>query len=514
MDPAIIQLQTDFIDALEFLDPVIQDRSSKSPRLYIDKIKRGAYQLGSGIVKNKYRFYSNMDDQSGLTSWRNIQVSTPAEGEDPGINGCTYDPKLVTQGTQKLEWTGFETSRRTEDVCLKDIKYKWQFQQQLKLYFGFLSEITLQVWEQFARENYLKMCSDESQLYVLAEGAPNGTPVSAVYDPFTSSEMTVPITTVGKLEWSFLAWWQMYYGLQVPEASMGTKNGIPTFAVVLHPFDVDEMIRSDASIREDFRYYESAVLIDGVGSVQHYRGWAIIPDMTAPRFSVKTVGASTMVLKREAPFITEAITTGNRMVVNPAYLNAQYALGVIFLDKVFQILVPPSGPSSAGGGTAFGSQPNLMGDFRWLNIPNREDNLLEEIGFYFARYEAFTEPLDYSNEASAFLYKRCPQTEIVLCAPCDGGTSTDKTITAASRVVLDGETASLYTQVEITLSACLDCEAPAAIGIDYGGGSTPDVTGIIVSDANAPTYIVGFATAANYVDAATIVANTSQINCS
>ena len=84
---------------------------------------------------------------------------------------------------------------------------------------------------------------------------------------------------------------------------------------------------------------------------------------------------------------------------------------------------------------------------------------------------------------------------------------------AAERVVLDGETASLYTQVQVTLDACLDCEAPAGIGIDYGGGSTADVTGIIVSDANAPTYIIGFATAANYVDAATIVAETSDIDC-
>ena len=244
-----------------------------------------------------------------------------------------------------------------------------------------------------------------------------------------------------------------------------------------------------------------------------YKGWAIIPDMLAPRFKVKTVGASTLVLERVSPFTTQAVTTGNRQVVNPDYLNAQYALGVIFLDKVFQVRTPPAGPVSPGGGTNFGAQPNLMGEATFLNIQDRETNLLKEIGFYFMRYEAFDEPLEYSNEATAFLYKRCPQVEISLCEPCDGGTDGAKTITAASRVVIDGESASSYTQVEVTLSACLDCEAPASVGIDYSGGSTADVTGVIVSDANAPTYIIGFADAADYVDAAAIVANTSTIDC-
>ena len=513
MDPNIESLELDFIDALEFLDPMILDRSQTTPRLWVDKIKRGAYQLGSGIVKNKFRFYSNMDDQSGLTSWRNIQLSRAASDDDPGFDGCTYDPKMVDSGTEKLEWTGFETSRRTEDICLKDIKYKWQFQQQLKLKFSFLADITLQVWEQFARELYLKMAADEAQIYVLTEGTPNGTPLSATYNPFTSSDMTVPIVTIGKLHMSFLKWWQMYYGLQVPQGAMGLKNGIPTFGMVCHPEDVDDMINADASILETFRYADPTVIIDGIGSVQWYKGWAFIPDMRAPRFKVKTVGAATMVLERVAPFTTEAITTGVRMVASPDYINAQYGLGVIFLDKVFQILVPPSGPTSPGGGTQFGAQPNLMGDFEWLNIQDRERNLLKEKGFYFGRYEAFAEPLDYSNEAVAFLYKRCPQVTVDLCEPCQGGTDGWKTITAATRVELDGESDTSFTQVEVTLSACLDCEAPASIGVDYDGTGGANVTGIIVSDANAPTYIIGFATAADYIDPATIVANTSTIDC-
>jgi hypothetical protein len=514
MNPAIQALEYDFVDALEFLDPVIQDRSQESIRLYVDKIKRGSFELGQGIVKNKFRFYSNLDDQSGMTSWRSIQLSRQADGEDPGFNGCTYDPKLVNHGFEKLEWGGHETSRRTEDVCLKDIKYKWQFNQQLNLMFGFLADITLQVWEQFARETYLKYAAAEGQIYVLGDGSPDAAPLSATYDPFTSSDMTIPRVTVGKLGWDFLTWWQMHFSLQVPKGAMGMKNGERTYGLVIHPFDVQQMIDDDPVLRQDYRDYSASVLIDGMGSVKWYRHWAIIPDNMAPRFNVKTVGASTLVLERVAPFTTQAITVGNRQVVNPAYLNAQYALGVIFLDKVFQVRTPPAGPVAPGGKTQFGAQPNLMGEFNFLNIQDRETNLLKEIGFFFGRYEAFDEPLEYSNEAVAFIYKRCPGTVAQLCEPCDGGTSANKTITAASRVVLDGETASLYTQVSVTLDTCLDCESPATIGVDYGGGTSADVTGIIVSDVDAPTYIIGFATAADYVSGSTIVADTSQLDCS
>ena len=516
MDPAIQQLEYDFVDALEFLDPVIQDRSESSKSLYRDKIKRGSYELGSGIVKNKYRFYPNMDDQFGLTSWRNIQLSRPAADDDPGFNGCTYDPKLVTHGWEKLEWTGYETSRRTEDICLKDIKYRWQFQQQLTLMFNFLADITLQVWEQFSREVYLKMAGDENQIYILSEGAPNSNPISAVYDPFSSADMTIPRDlTVGTLHWSFMKWWQMYYGLQVPKGAMGMKNGIPTFAMVVHPFDIDYMIRNDPEIREDYRYYKTSVLIEGMGAVEWYDGWAIIPDMCAPRFKVKTVGTNTLVLERVAPFTTEAVTTGDRMTVNPEYLNAQYALGVIFLDEVFQLKIPPSGPANPGGEAQYGTVPSLMGEFDFLNIQDRETNLLRETGFYFGRYEAFIEPLEYSNEATCFLYKRCPGTTIDLCEPCDGGTDGAKTITAAERVEIDGESDSSFTQVKITLDACLDCEGLAEVSIDYSGGDpvTEDVEGVILNDAEAPIYYVGFAVAADYIDPAKIVAGTSTIDC-
>ena len=514
MDPAIQQLEYDFVDALEFLDPVIQDRTQESMRLYIDKIKRGPFQLGQGIVKNKFRFYSNLDDQHGLTSWRSIQLSRAASDDDPGFNGCTYDPKLINHGFEKLEWSGHETSRRTEDICLKDIKYKWQFNQQLNLMFGFLADITLQVWEQFAREIYLKYAADEGQIYVLGQGSPDGAPLSATYNPFTSSDVTIPNADVGTMNWDFLTWWQQHFSLQVPKGAMGMKNGQRTYGLVVHPFDVQKMIDSDSALREDYHYYSSQVLIDGMGSVSWYRHWAIIPDNQAPRYEVKTVGASTLVLRRIAPFTTQAITTGVRQVVNPDYLNATYGMGVIFLDKVFQMRVPPAGPVAPGGKTQFGAQPNLMGEFNFLNIQDRETNLLKEIGFFFGRYEAFDEPLEYSNEAVAFIYKRCPGVALQLCEPCDGGTAGAKTITAAERVVLDDETATLYTQVKVTLSACLDCEAPAAITVNYDGEGSADVTGIIVSDADAPTYIVGFATAANYVASGTIVVDTSTIDCS
>jgi hypothetical protein len=118
----------------------------------------------------------------------------------------------------------------------------------------------------------------------------------------------------------------------------------------------------------------------------------------------------------------------------------------------------------------------------------------------------------------AFLYKRCPQVTATACAPCDGGTSGARTITAATAIVETeySETAALYRGVEITLDACLTCEAPAEIGVDYDGGTpfSADVTGVLVSDSEAPKYIIKFVNPLLYINAGAIVAGTSKIQCS
>lgn len=519
----LYELNQAFLDALEFMDDVIKDRSHKERRLFVDLIRRTSYPLGEGLVRKQHMFHGGLGDQAALTTWRNIQVSRPASGSDPGWDSCRYESEIIDYAFETVNYTGYETSRRTRDICLNDIKWKWEFRQQLNLIFGFLSDITLSIWENFARETYLRYAADQNQIYILTDGSPDGTPLitpggmTAPYNPFVNDEITITRDLdVSTLDWSFMDWWYQFLSLQVPMGNVGNQDGMPVYGLVIHPKDLDYMIRHNSDIREDFRYHAPRVLIDQYGSVTSYKGFSIIPDMRQPRFRVKAggVGASTLTLERVLPYTTEATTIGSKPHIDPEYVNAEYAMGMIFIKDVFQVRVPPAGPASPGGGTNFGVVPSLMGEFKWLNIQDRCENPLNEKGYYFSRYQAFTQPLENYDEAICFLYKRCPQTEVVLCSPCDGGTSGARTITAAEEIIGEGESAGAVTQVRITLDACLDCEAPAELSVAYAGDGADDAQPVLVQDANAPEYVIAFETAGDWVAGGTIVAGTSTIVCS
>ena len=124
-------------------------------------------------------------------------------------------------------------------------------------------------------------------------------------------------------------------------------------------------------------------------------------------------------------------------------------------------------------------------------------------------YEAFSKPLKWSDQAIAFLYKRCPQTEVTVCEPCDTVSSAWMVISAVTEVINDGYVTGDVNEVQITLPTCFEGNPPAEIQIDYDGTGGADVTGVLADDSAKPVYNVVFTTAADYVDAATIVAGTS-----
>ena len=510
------ELNQAFLDALEFMDRVIKDRSHRKKRLYFDLIPRGAYPLGEGLVRKMHKFHGSVNDQAALEQWRSIQISRAASGDDPGYDSCRYESDMIDYAFETIQYTGYETTKRSKDICLNDIKWKWEFKQQLKLIFGFLADVTLQIWENYGREMYLKMCADQSQIFVCVRGAPNTSPLTTDYNPFTSDEMTITRDVdIAQLDWSYLDWWYEYMNIQAPQAALGNDGGMPSYGLVIHAKDFDDMIRGDADIREDFRYAKSMVLIDQYGKVKSYKGYAIIHDEMAPRFRSKSgsMTATTITLQRVLPFASESTTIGSKYKINPDYLNAEYAIGVIFIKDVFEIMVPPSGPTSPGGGTQFGAVPSLNGEFHWLNIIDRCENPLGEKGYYFSRFQAFAKPGDHHDNAVAFIYKRCPQVNVRKCDPCDT-TSDDWTVANAAVPILEeGETATSHTKVKLTLASCLDCEAPSELYVDYDGTGGSDITGVVIDDSEAPIYKVQFATAADYVDAATIVAGTTTVKC-
>ena len=117
----MIQLSTEqinraFLNAVEFLDPVIRDASLNVPRIWVNLLPRATMELGKGLVRTKTRFYADIVDQSGLTNWKQIQKGR-APGtlgvDDPGYDACSYEADMISYAFEQVNWTGYQTSKRT-----------------------------------------------------------------------------------------------------------------------------------------------------------------------------------------------------------------------------------------------------------------------------------------------------------------------------------------------------------------------------------------------------------------
>jgi hypothetical protein len=253
------------------------------------------------------------------------------------------------------------------------------------------------------------------------------------------------------------------------------------------------MVKADSNLREDFRYAQPKVLVDNYRTFKTFDGWPLIHDQRQMRFKISKVDGENLVLKRVKPFKEgDAVTVGNKPEVDPDYNNAEFAIGIIYMKDVFQALIPPSGPPNPGGGMMFGATPSYNGEFTWVNNKDLVHNMLGEIGFYFGRYELFPRPLEYSDEAIVFLYRRCPQTWATDCDVQCGGTEGSGAIGLASDAAEDDVDTDNKT-ITLTLESCLPCEPNSAVTVTDDDGATD--SGYIADGSNAPTYVIALETA-------------------
>ena len=496
----MIQLSTEqinraFLNAVEFLDPVIRDASLNVPRIWVNLLPRATMELGKGLVRTKTRFYADIVDQSGLTNWKQIQKGR-APGtlgvDDPGYDACSYEADMISYAFEQVNWTGYQTNKRTPDICINDIKWNWEFEQQLALIFTQLTDTTLNVWNNFGREMYQTVANAEGGNYVLTRGTPDRAKFTV--DPMTSTSLTVPkaggITGLG---WRSLRWFHQMLSLQCPQFASKQMNGKPIFPLVINPVDWDEMFRSDPELRQDVRWGRPEILLDGYGQAEVFEGVAPLFDMIGPRYTITAEGATTMTLTRVDPYDKTAVTPiGTKPVVSTTYLNAPYGMAFFLLKDAMTIRIPPAGPAKPGGanGPQFGMTPSLNGEFKWINIPDRKNNILNEKGFYFGRFQGFVEPGLAAPFVCCFLYKRNTQVDVITMPPL---VTAEATAVGTHVAVVGTPTYSAdYKTIVVTLASRLTAYAPAAVTLQ--GSNSAEITNsgnaFIVDDTQAPTYTI------------------------
>lgn len=489
------QINSAFIEAPEALNPIIANKSLSYTAVYRNLIERGTFEYGKGYTQYSQTFHGGSAIQDAGASWSAMQAyrapGTNGAG-DPGYDPCKYQSEVIGYGFTKKSYTVYEAHRRTLDICLTDILFDWQYEQQLTAIYESLSNVTLGEWEQIERELYLYFCT---KYFVQASATGLG------LENFTmgmfADHVDIPVTglgDIGRLNQSVLNRIYSYLSRQAADAALAGNAGTPIFGLVTSMETSDEVIKLDmdvagafgGSVIANYNFPNVPNSVPGYGTPKVYKGYSHLFDPAAPRFKVNAVGDE---LERVWPFEETPTTIGSALNIAEEYILAPFEISVILIKNVYKALVPPPNPTSLAGGYKFDPADNF-GEFEWMNFRDRCDNPKGEKGYFDARFRIAPEPLLHSTDAICLLHRRCNELDIEPCGTC-WVSGTDAIAVSACAQFDTTKAAADATEYLVTLASCLPCDIGQNVTVTFTGGST--LCAVIADDFAAPTYKIVFA---------------------
>lgn len=290
------------------------------------------------------------------------------DGGGSRIVGQSIDSFGVTVRTMSLK----KAALNSPDICLDDLQFAWQVEDQVKNVVRVLSENTKYVWTNTYQDEYVAGCRNKSV-------------AKANFDPTTTSFAATPATS--KLTWGILE--AVYEQLGYEGGSINPFKRVdemtPIYAAVGERYTFSDLKRQDANVRDDYRYAymgsgESNPMMAAPGLNTITRGYQFFTVELPPRYNFVS-GAWVRIF----PYEPIATSRGMKWEISSAYKNALYTDTVIYHQDVMKILTP-NPRTSKGGGMTYNPAFSWAGEFVWRNIPDRESNIDGSTGFFRALY--------------------------------------------------------------------------------------------------------------------------------
>lgn len=497
----------DMVTMAEHWDDFLMDRVIKNPNIWHDRIPREAYELYTGLEHKMNIFRGGLPVQAGLSTWRDIGISRKPEGGDPGYDNCAPGtPHTYDYAWETKTYTGKTDEWQSEPICVEDMKYIDYAREQLRMVVRTGVDYGISILENWNRETYLAHANDASRCMVLADGAvafEDNEAYRFTYDPYVNTTdvdgETVPYITynpnvqISTLNFAFLDYLRVSMADRCGEAALAQDSGMPVFGLMLDIMDFERMVQADTKLREEFLYADAKALIDGYNlGMKRFRGFGLIHDRRQARFRPKGINAAgDMVATRVKPLKAgRAVTIGNVPEPNPDYYNAPLGVGVIFMNDVFVNRFVPS-VSDLGSGMKFGPAPGLTGQWQWINIKDPITNMLGETGFFYGRFQIFPKPLMFSNDATVFLYARCPHAWATSCEinELDSVASAASAVSVAADAVT-GDFDATNHRFTLTMASLMDLNVNDAVSVVSDGSA---FTATVADTTLAPTYTFAWA---------------------
>jgi hypothetical protein len=310
------------------------------------------------------------------------------DGGGSAIAGQNIDSFGVTVRTMSLK----KAALNSPDICLDDLQFAWQVEDQVKNVVRVLSENTKYVWTNTYQDEYVNACGQKSVAI-------------APYDPTTTSFAATPATS--KLTWGILEaiYEQLGYNGGSINPFARVDEMTPIYAAVGERYTFSDLKRQDANVRDDFRYAymgngDSNPMLAAPGLNAIYRGFKFFTVELPPRYDFVS-GAWVRIF----PYEPIATSRGMKWEISAAYKNAPYTDTVIYHQDVMRILTP-NPRTSKGGGMTYNPAYSWAGEFVWRNIPDRESNIDGSTGFFRALY-AYGAKVERPELGFAVRHLRC-----------------------------------------------------------------------------------------------------------
>jgi hypothetical protein len=317
----------------------------------------------------------NVDGSYKPQTWTALGENT---GGDDGNGNCNPSANRLEWGQGTRTYSIDQSALESPDLCVNDLRHPVHRKEQLSAIMKILTANTSYVWVERFRDEYVRLAEHKVVL------APNGAGECPEDDE--AFPLTLPTT---KLTPAFL---KRFYQKLVREGAGDTavdrENGRPLFIAIMSSEQSEHLLTVDPDFRQDIRWSTKANdLLAPLGVERSYKGFFHLIDDFAPRYDF----VSGAWVRRYPYYGLPATARGKRLEINPDYENAAYEDVIIFHPNVFENLVPKP-ITSPGGGTSF-DPVNYRGDFKWLNIQDRDNNPDKTIGFFRGVFQSASKPI-------------------------------------------------------------------------------------------------------------------------
>lgn len=364
---------------------------------YLKYLPREQWMDGQGI-EYQYPIYERTL-ASAPVSFSEWDSSDGQEGGTCQTSGQSIDNFGITLRSAKLK----KAALNSPDICLDDLQFAWQVEDQVKNIVRVLSENTKYVWTNAYQDEYI---------------AAAGSKIIAAPDLPTDSTTFPATAATSKLSWGILehVYEQLGYAGGGINPFARVDEMTPIYAAVGERFTFHDLKRQDSNTRDDFRYaYEGSEtgspMLTAPGLTGVYRGFRFFTVEFAPRFDFVD-GAWV----RREPFAintVEPATKGDRWDVAAAYKNAEFTDTVIYHADVLKVLVPK--PKTRAP-MAYNPQYSWTGEFVFRNIPSRDCNVDGNVGFFRALF-AYGAKVERPDLGFVIRHQRCARAlDLVACA--------------------------------------------------------------------------------------------------